>query len=126
MLEFNQAPSRMWRIVEGEALILDTESGNYYSVNPVGTAILKGLTEGKAVDAIVAEVRKSYPEAPPNLPEEVRVFAESLRHEQLDRLEPEDTQPREDEMLGGLVYCAPILHKYDPLHQVAAYSPDEL
>lgn len=114
---------KMWRIIEGEALILDPETGNYYSVNPVGTQILQGLLAGSSIDEIASSVRVRCAPCPENLAATVQEFAEALRQESLDQLDPSHTEDENDE---SFEYVSPALRKYDQLHQVAAYSPDEI
>jgi hypothetical protein len=113
--------NRIWRIVENEALILDPVQGDYFSVNPVGTTILKGLTTGMPLDVISEQVRKSHPGSPSDVPQQVEAFTEVLRGERLDLLSPDFV---EDEGLDKLDYAPPEMHKYDQLHQVVAYSSD--
>lgn len=117
-----QTEKRVWRIVGGEALILDTESGNYYSVNPVGTKILKGVTAGLSSDDIIEQVTQSFKGASPDVVAgQVATFSRQLQQEDLHLLRQGCA---EDEVLEELDYTPPVLQKYDQLHQVVAYTPD--
>lgn len=77
----------MYKIVEGEALILDPETGNYYSVNPVGTTILQGIIEGEPLNVIADRVTRSHPGSPPGVLSEVEAFSKVLAEEELDQLD---------------------------------------
>ena len=117
-----QNPRRIWRIVGGEALILDTESGNYYSVNPVGTAILKGVTAGLAPGVIATQVTQTFRGAAPEVvADQIAAFSSVLHEEGLHLLRQDCA---DDEVLDDLEYTPPVMQKYDQLHQVVAYSPD--
>ena len=113
----------MWRVVEGEALVLDPATGDYYSLNAVGTEILKGVTEGLPPEVIAQKVRTQFPDAPEDYVEQITKFCSELERECLDRLKPEKW---DDELNEDFSYESPVLRKYNQLHQIAAYSPDEV
>lgn len=53
-------PEILWRVVGDEALLLDTISGNYFSLNPVATEIWVGLNEGDDIDGIAGMLSERY------------------------------------------------------------------
>ena len=53
-------PDILWRVVGDEALLLDTVSGNYFSLNPVATEIWLRLSEGKDIESIATMVSEKY------------------------------------------------------------------
>jgi hypothetical protein len=53
-------PDLLWRIVGDEALLLDTASGNYFSLDPIGTEIWKRLNYGEAIDDIAPDIARRY------------------------------------------------------------------
>ncbi len=53
-------PDILWRVVGDEALLLDTISGNYFSLDPVATEIWVSLTKGETPEEIAAAVAKRY------------------------------------------------------------------
>jgi hypothetical protein len=53
-------PDLLWRIVGDEALLLDTASGNYFSLDPIGTEIWKRLNYGEAIDEIAPDIARRY------------------------------------------------------------------
>lgn len=53
-------PNITWRVVDGEALILDLNSGHYFSLNPVATEIWEALQSGAEVPLIIQTVSVKY------------------------------------------------------------------
>ncbi len=53
-------PDILWRVVGDEALLLDTISGNYFSMDPVATEIFVKLNDGTERDAIASEISMKY------------------------------------------------------------------
>jgi PqqD family protein of HPr-rel-A system len=46
----------IWSIVDDEAVLLDTLSGHYFSLNPMATEIWKRLHQGDAIPHIVSTI----------------------------------------------------------------------
>lgn len=53
-------PDVLWRVVGDEALLLDTITGHYFSLNPVATAIWQKLAAGDPPDKVAAEIAERY------------------------------------------------------------------
>jgi hypothetical protein len=53
-------PDVLWRVVGKEALLLDTTSGNYFSLNPVATAIWVRMTSGESPEQISEGIAATY------------------------------------------------------------------
>jgi hypothetical protein len=53
-------PNITWRVVDGEALILDLNSGYYFSLNPVATEIWEALQGGTDIPRIVQTISLKY------------------------------------------------------------------
>lgn len=53
-------PDILWRVVGDEALLLDTISGNYFSLDPIATEIWVGLNKGDEPAQIAAAVGERY------------------------------------------------------------------
>ena len=49
-----------YRIIDGEAVILNLDSGYYYSLNSVGTNIWKMIDEGKKPETILSCLEQDY------------------------------------------------------------------
>ena len=53
-------PDLLWRVVGEEALLLDTNSGNYFSLNPVATAIWLRLMSGESAEQAADAIARTY------------------------------------------------------------------
>jgi PqqD family protein of HPr-rel-A system len=57
----NTSPSNIiWSIVDEEAVLLDTLSGHYFSLNPPATEIWQHLHRGDSVSDIVGTLTRKY------------------------------------------------------------------
>ena len=56
-----EAESRLvWRVVDGEALIVDLASGRFFSLDRVGTEVWTGLKNGRDLAQIVQAIATTY------------------------------------------------------------------
>lgn len=49
-----------WRILDGEAVILNLDNGYYYSLNEVGTRIWQAIDKGKSSREIIDYLQEEY------------------------------------------------------------------
>lgn len=54
------SPEILWRVVGDEALLLDTISGNYFSLDPIATEIWLRLNKGEESDKVADAIAESY------------------------------------------------------------------
>lgn len=52
--------SLTWRVVEGEALIVDLHTGDYFSLNAIATDIWERLQVGQDPDEIATDIADRY------------------------------------------------------------------
>lgn len=57
---FLKKSSVVWRDLDGESVLLDLDSGSYFSLNKVGTLIWGLFNDGKSVSEAVAAVHGAY------------------------------------------------------------------
>lgn len=50
----------IWSVVDDEAVLLDTSSGHYFSLNPLGTEVWKQLHRGDSLPDIIRTVADKY------------------------------------------------------------------
>jgi hypothetical protein len=53
-------PNLIWRVVDGEAILLDTATGYHFSLDPIGTEIWQSLQASESIDDIVARIARTY------------------------------------------------------------------
>ena len=79
-------PEVLCRVVGGEALLLDTASGHYFSLDPIGTEIWQQLTDGRGVDEIAADVAERHGAEVSRVRRDVLDLIDELRQAGLWRL----------------------------------------
>ena len=55
-----QNPNVIWRVVDGEAILLDTTTGYHFSFDAIGTEIWEGLQQGSTLADIAASISSKY------------------------------------------------------------------
>jgi hypothetical protein len=115
--------------IEGEAVMIDLVSGNYYTLGEVGTEIWSLLEQGSSRDEIVAALEERYDGDHATIEESVDAFLDELQQDELilESDVAESSRPR----LNGSGEIAPFrppkLEKYtdmqdlillDPVHEV--------
>ncbi|HOW35256.1 MAG TPA: PqqD family protein [Candidatus Omnitrophota bacterium] len=50
----------VWRTIDGEVVILDLDSGRYYSLNKTGSFAWSLLNENKTGEQIIEKIREEY------------------------------------------------------------------
>jgi hypothetical protein len=76
-------PNLIWRVVDGEAILLDTATGYHFSLDPIGTEIWQGLQSGESVDAIVARISTTFGAEPAVVRNDVSEFLNELKSARL-------------------------------------------
>jgi Coenzyme PQQ synthesis protein D (PqqD) len=70
-------------IVDGEAVMINLTTGNYYSLNESGSAVWALIESGAGTEEIVGRLAARYEAAENELEEAVTRLLEELRHEEL-------------------------------------------
>ena len=129
-------PTVVHENIEGETVILNLDTGNYYSVVDVGADIWDLIIRGKAANDIVSGIRHKY-ECSGTDTEKVLSFLEELQQEGLiihgdgnDGHAQQEESGGEKEIMGSKSdFHPPVLNKYtdmqdllllDPIHEVDA------
>lgn len=127
-------PKVIQETIEGEAVIVNLVSGNYYSLDKVGADIWGNLENGKSLEEILELIPRIYKGDPAVMESSVKSLIDNLVQE--DLIVPDATIPdggtqsssagtAEGEAMGD--FEAPVLKKYsdmqdllllDPIHEV--------
>lgn len=129
------APTVVSEIFDDEVVIINMDSGSYYSLDQSGTSIWQQLQQGATVSELIAKVAQIYAVAPGDVTPAVAQFMAQLAQEQL--IVPV-TRPIEVQGFHATKtlfkhphqgqFAAPALNKYtdmqdllllDPIHDVA-------
>ena len=60
MSHIDDTSNIIWSIVDGEAVLLDTSSGRYFSLNPQATEIWEHLQGGHSLSDIIGMLTQKY------------------------------------------------------------------
>ena len=72
-----------YRIIDGEAVILNTDNGYYYSLNEVGTQIWDDINKGKSVGEIISFLKREYRVPEKQLKNDILDLMEDLKKEKI-------------------------------------------
>jgi Coenzyme PQQ synthesis protein D (PqqD) len=126
-------PAVVSEIIDGEAIIMNLKSGNYYSAEGVGTLLWHGIEQGKTYHQLVELVKRAFPTVPEDLAAAIDPFIDDLMAHELIRGTPtESAGVLSDELElthvnGSGEFRAPVLNVYadmkdllllDPIHDV--------
>ena len=79
------APSVISEVIDGETIVLNFESGHYYSFNPSASEIWLSLAAGHPVTATIESVARRFGVEPSAIRADVETFVRSLEAESLIR-----------------------------------------
>lgn len=130
-----KGPPVIHETVEGEVIIVDLESGSYFSLVGVGAEIWDALERGASIGEAAAELERRYETNGEDVSDVVTLFVQELAHENLvttvassEHGAPAATGSNGAEAAAtGLAFQRPILNKYtdmqdllllDPIHEV--------
>ena len=84
MSEVGQSnPNVIWRVVDDEAILLDTTTGYHFSFDAIGTEIWQGLQGGSPVPDIIANLSRKYSVDESVIRQDVAEFIAELRSAKL-------------------------------------------
>jgi hypothetical protein len=139
-MSFSFAPDSAFKVnepkvisetIEGETIIINLESGTYYSLKNSGAAIWAAIQQSASLGAIAAMVRSSYAVDGDDVEHDIATLVQRLVEEDLVRPTPGNTAPPTacgPASEGRLApFVAPVLDKFtdmeamlllDPVHDV--------
>jgi len=121
------APDVVNETIDGEVIMINMRSGNYYSLDKVGADVWSCVEKGLPVDVVVAELCRLYGADPIAARAGLDAFFHQLAAEGLVRPAGEhDAAPAEfslpDEPARG-AFTPPVLEKYDELQDLLLADP---
>jgi hypothetical protein len=112
-----------FEVVEEEVLIIDLETGRYYTTSGSGSMIWQMLTKGYSVQLILNKLFPDGKQKDPAMVEGVKSFVEELQVEGL--ISPDGSGSTED-ILGFKVFGnlnIPLLEKYTDMQELLLIDP---
>jgi hypothetical protein len=126
-------PAVVSEIIDGEAVIMNLKSGNYYSTDQVGCLLWSGIEQGKTYQQLLELVKRAFPTASEDLLAAIDPFIDDLIiHELIREVLMESAGALSDQVAlpqaeGMREFRAPVLNVYpdmkdllllDPIHDV--------
>ncbi len=112
-------------MLEGETIIINLESGNYYSVNATGSAVWNLVKARAGVDAMVMALMRAHEVEEREATESVRTFLGVLLGDGLIvEIEDAPASVEADETPSvRAAFVAPAVQKYDDMQQMLLADP---
>lgn len=128
-------PKVINEIIDGEAIIVNLDNGNYYSTDKVGALIWNLMDTGLANQQIVETLAQQYTGCPDAMTEGVSQLITQLQHEGLIVPQQEgetsthdaNSQIQDQEIPAPNgekpLFEAPVLHKYNDMQDLLLLDP---
>lgn len=81
-------PDVLFRYVEGEAVLLNSETGQYFGLDPVGTRVWQLIVEHQALTLVFDAMLAEFAVAPSELEADLLALAHQLHAQGLVVLQP--------------------------------------
>ncbi len=81
--KYKHAPHVAWRRVEDESVLLNVDTSDYYSLDPVATEIWERIGKGQRAGKIAVSVAESYGMPKSKVSKDTQSFISSLLKEKL-------------------------------------------
>jgi len=78
MKEFSQGKEIVYRIVDGEAIILNGSSGMHYSLNKTGTEVFLEVLKGKSIEKLAELQSIKYKKSQETIKKDIQECVKSL------------------------------------------------
>lgn len=112
--------------LDNETIIINLETGVYYSLNPMATLVWKGLAAGVSINTIAAEMTTKHPEIA-DMDAAVQKFIAFIAFEQLIEASvagPMDLDGfRADVAADANAYLPPAIEKYEDMQEMLLADP---
>jgi hypothetical protein len=119
------SPQIIWETVEEEVLLIDLETGNYYSLRGTGAVIWQAVEQGACASEIVGLFGRAY-EGDNDVRTALTGFLGELVNEKLVIPMPADDQAAAHLTTtfdSGAPFEAPVLEKYTDMQELVLLDP---
>lgn len=121
--KFN-APRMIHETIEKETVVIDTESGVYFSITGCGYLVIQLLDHGASAAELTARLAAAFDLAPAALSTQLEDFiAQLLAEEMVVPVEDGPGASAELILANGDVYAPPVLEKFTDMHDLLLMDP---
>lgn len=120
------APSVVSEVIDGEAVIVNMDNGNYYSVDDSGAFIWDLLCQGANSNDLIGLVEKSYASSEVDVAAIIsEIIAEFLKEELLVKAEAGEGETAHEFKAGSFEhsFSVPLLKKYTDMEELLLLDP---
>jgi len=114
-------PTIAHEVVDGEVVIINLLSGDYYSCLGVAADAWQGLVAGVSPSDVAAAIGRAYDVGDADVAADVVEFARALVGEQLLVPREQGAEPMPE--LGGGPYVAPVFEKFSDMADLIVLDP---
>jgi hypothetical protein len=124
-------PNVIFEVFDDEVVIVNLDSGNYYSLNGTGPQIWRSVLLGGTVEELVEDVARGFEGEQLQIGSSIRQLIDELRREEIivsdatpNESRGNSSAPAESEQgLSKPRFVAPVLDKYDDLKDLLLLDP---
>ena len=112
--------------LDGETIIINLESGSYYSMNKTASEIWNQILVGFSMGAIVTSLANRYDASTETIEKAVDGLIETLKGDHLiigTDAKSEGTEPTAEASLSKEPFIAPTLEKYEDMQEMLLADP---
>lgn len=122
------APSVISEVIDGETIVLNFDSGHYYSFNPTASEIWRRVCAGNPLAAATEWVASRYGVDPAVIRPEIEGFVRRLEEERLVRRAANGAAPvaaaaPEDAQHPTAAFSSPDFEKFTDMEQLLLLDP---
>ena len=124
-----------YEVIEGEVIIVDFDSGAYYSINALGSVIFNWVVQGMRLGEIICTLENHYIQTDHNIVQAVNEFLQALLDDGIivrnagtsAHIVEGASEMLGEDLLETIQFTDPVLEKYtdmeellllDPIHEV--------
>lgn len=119
------APQVVSELIDGEAVIMNLKSGNYYSSRQTCAAIWAGLEQGLTEDELLACLKNTYAGDPDSLARGLEAFLAQLLEQELIAVveTPAPPAPMPTPSAALLPFTPPVLEVFSDMRDLLLLDP---
>jgi Coenzyme PQQ synthesis protein D (PqqD) len=112
----------VFEVFDGEVVLVNLDSGKYYSIRNTGAYVWNNLVKHCAIDKVIANLDQSYPEHALSINDDVNNFVGFLKEEGLIK---KSAVAAADELIAPPVgaYASPTAEAFSDMQEILLLDP---
>jgi hypothetical protein len=123
------SPAVVSEVIDGEAIIMNLKSGNYFSIQQTGAKIWEWINDGRPFQAVVELAQRSFAGEPEKITRDLEEFLGALLEHELIRPCSKDGQPGgqavtdEETPVNRPAFEKPEVHVFNDMKDLLLLDP---